>query len=50
MEDNEPLKVVEDKDDFSISMKLEVYPNRNSLVYVNLRVINILGFKKNLVC
>jgi hypothetical protein len=33
MEVNEPLKVVEDRDEFSVSMKLEVYPNRNSLVY-----------------
>ena len=31
IEVNEPLKVVETRDDFSVSMKLEVYPNRNSL-------------------
>jgi saccharopine dehydrogenase-like NADP-dependent oxidoreductase len=27
-----PLKVVENRDDVSVSMKLEVYPNRDSLV------------------
>lgn len=30
---NEPLKTVEDRDDFTVAMKLEVYPNRNSLVF-----------------
>jgi saccharopine dehydrogenase-like NADP-dependent oxidoreductase len=30
---NEPLKAVEDRDDFTVAMKLEVYPNRNSLVF-----------------
>lgn len=38
----EPLKVVEDRDEFTVSMKLEVYPNRNSLVYLFL--YNILEF------
>ena len=32
MEVEEPLKVVEDRDDISVAMKLEVYPNRDSLV------------------
>lgn len=27
-----PLKVVETRDDISVAMKLEVYPNRDSLV------------------
>lgn len=28
-----PLKCAENRDDFSVSMKLETYPNRDSLVF-----------------
>jgi saccharopine dehydrogenase-like NADP-dependent oxidoreductase len=28
-----PLKCVEQREDFSVSMKLETYPNRDSLVF-----------------
>lgn len=31
----EPLKVVKDCDDVSVAMKLEVYPNRDSTVFMN---------------
>lgn len=31
---NTPLKCVENRDDFSVSMKLEAYPNRDSLVFM----------------
>jgi saccharopine dehydrogenase-like NADP-dependent oxidoreductase len=30
-----PLKCVEDREDFSVSMKLEAYPNRDSLVFMD---------------
>jgi saccharopine dehydrogenase-like NADP-dependent oxidoreductase len=33
VETDEPLKMVENKDDFSMSMKLEAYPNRDSFVF-----------------
>jgi saccharopine dehydrogenase-like NADP-dependent oxidoreductase len=33
VEVDEPLKCVEDRDDISVAMKLEVYPNRNSLTF-----------------
>ena len=35
MEVDEPLKCVEDRDDISVAMKLEVYPNRNSLTFMD---------------
>lgn len=31
---NEPLKWVEDRDEYSVAMKFEVYPNRDSLVFM----------------
>lgn len=34
MEVDEPLKCVEDDNDTSVAMKLEVYPNRNSLTFM----------------
>jgi hypothetical protein len=34
MEVAEPLKVAEDRDDFTVAMKLEVYPNRDSLSFM----------------
>lgn len=33
VETNEPLKAVQFVDDFSVSMKLEAFPNRDSLVF-----------------
>jgi hypothetical protein len=30
---NEPLKWVEDRDEYSVSMRFEVYPNRDSTVF-----------------
>jgi saccharopine dehydrogenase-like NADP-dependent oxidoreductase len=32
---NTPLKCAENRDDFSVSMKLETYPNRDSLVFLD---------------
>jgi len=32
---NEPLKVVEERKDISVAMKLEVYPNRDSLTFMH---------------
>lgn len=34
VEVKEPLKAVEDRNEFTVSMKLEVYPNRNSVTYL----------------
>ena len=31
---SEPLKCVEDRDDYSVSMRFEVYPNRDSTVFM----------------
>jgi hypothetical protein len=31
----EPLKCVTDSDDFSVSMKFEIYPNRDSTVFMD---------------
>lgn len=33
VEEPEPLKIAEERKDISVAMKLEVYPNRDSLVY-----------------
>jgi saccharopine dehydrogenase-like NADP-dependent oxidoreductase len=33
-EAKEPLKTVEERDDISVSMKLEVYPNRDSVLFM----------------
>jgi hypothetical protein len=33
MEVYEPLKVAEEREDISVAMKLEVYPNRDSLEF-----------------
>jgi len=41
IETNEPLKVVEERDDFTVAMKLEVYPNRNSIVYILYFLVNV---------
>jgi saccharopine dehydrogenase (NADP+, L-glutamate forming) len=35
IEAKEPLKVVENRDEFTVSMKLEVYPNRDSMVFLD---------------
>ena len=32
---NEPMKCVEDRDDWSVAMKFEVYPNRDSTVFMD---------------
>jgi len=32
---NAPLKCAENRNDFSVSMKLETYPNRDSTVFMN---------------